>query len=104
MLTNGVLQMSSQANLLDIPNAISSPASASGRMPCAAPDGLMTDLFGQALVLASPSAPRAKGRGKLTSDISGLRGFGSSASCTLQQSLVSRLKLRLGMAGSTLFK
>src|SRR5581483_11557230 len=84
-------------------NATSSPSSAAGAMPCVSPDGPTTDLFGAAVVPASPSPPPAKARRPMTSVTFGLRGFLSSPSAALQQSLESRLKRRLDGAGSMLF-
>jgi hypothetical protein len=85
------------------PNAISSPASVGGLSPSESPAGRMTDLFGQDLVPASPSAQQAKARRPMTSATCGLSGFLSSPSAALQSSLESRLKRRLDGAGSTLF-
>ncbi len=85
------------------PNAISSPASADGRSPSESQAGQTTDLFGQDLVPASPSARPAKARRPMTSATCGLSGFLSSPSASLQSSLESRLRRRLAGAGSTLF-
>jgi hypothetical protein len=63
----------------------------------------MADLFGQVLVPVSPSAPREGAGRSTTSGTFGLRGFLSSASAGLEESLVSRLQRRLDGAGSTLF-
>jgi hypothetical protein len=87
----------------DTRSAISSPASADGPTPYGSPDGPATDLFGQAHAHANPSAPPVKARRPMTNAICGLRGFLSSASAALEQSLVSKLKRRLDGAGSTLF-
>lgn len=102
-LTNDPSSMSGPTISPDTRNVISSPASEDGRSPCVSPDGPTTDLFGQALVPASRSAPPARARHSMTSVTCGLRGFLSSPSAALQQSLVSRLKRQLGGAGSTLF-
>src|SRR6516164_5768532 len=79
----------------------SSPASGGGTTPYRCPDTL--DLFGQAPAPASPSVPPARARVPMTSVICGLRGFLSSASADLQESLESKLRRRLDGAGSTLF-
>ena len=84
-------------------NATSSPASAAGRTPSSSPSG-ETDLFGQAHVLVSRSARRGSKKPTMTSGISGPRGFGSSASAALSESLASRLQVALGSAGSMLFR
>ena len=67
-------------------------------------DGLTVDLFGRVVAHANPSAPQATKKEPPTSATSGLFGSISSASAALQLSLVSKLKQRLGTAGSTLFK
>ena len=67
-------------------------------------DGLTVDLFGRVVAHANRSAPQATKKEPPTSAISGLSGSISSASAALQLSLVSKLKQRLGTAGSTLFK
>ena len=88
----------------DTISAISSPVSADGASPCDSQAGPMTDLFGPDPARANLSARRAKERGLLTSGIYGPHGIGSSTSADLASSLVSRLKQRLAMVGSTLFK
>lgn len=84
-------------------NATFSLALGSGATPCGEPTGLTTDLFGQALAPASPSARRASARATPTSATSGQSGSGSSASAVLQSSLVSRLQARMPFVGSTLY-
>jgi hypothetical protein len=63
----------------------------------------MTDLFGQAAVPASRFPLPERARRPMTNVICGLRGFLSSESAALQESLVSRLKRQLDGVGSTLF-
>lgn len=96
--------MSEQTSFWDSPSATSSPASASGVMPCAAPDGLTTANAGPEAAHALVSARQAKASGLETLVTSGLIGRDSSASAALQSSLASRLVRRLDTAGSTLFK
>lgn len=84
-------------------NAISSQASPDGLSPSVSPAGPTTDLFGQALAPANPSAQPARARQAMTSATCGLRGFLSSPSAALQSSLESRLKRQLDGAGSILF-
>lgn len=84
-------------------NATSLPASVVGPTPSSSPVG-ETDLFGQVLVPVSRSAPRENGTLVMTRGISGQRGFGSSASAALSESLASRLRAQLGTAGGTLFR
>ncbi len=93
-----------QATLLDLPNATSSPVSASGVMPCAAPDGPMTVRYGQAPAPVNLSARQANERGLLTSGTYGLRSTGSYASAALTLSLESRLQAVTALSGSILYK
>ncbi len=88
----------------DTTSVISSPESASGRMPFGSPDGLMTDLFGPVPVRANLSARQAKDLGLMMSGTFGPLGHGSSASADLQRSLESRLRAKTSNLGSTLFK
>jgi len=87
----------------DSRSAISSPESECGVTHSDVPDGPMTDLFGREVAPARVSQPQEKAKGLQTLAISGRIGYGSSASAALQTFLVSRLKARLDMAGSTLF-
>jgi hypothetical protein len=87
----------------DIPNAISSQASAAGASPCASPDGPTSDLFGPAPALANRSAPPAREAVARTSGTYGRIGSVSSASESLTSSLARMLQQRLDGAGSTLF-
>lgn len=95
--------MSSPTTCADSRSAISSQESESGATPCAAPDGQMTDLFGQALAPASPSAAPAKVKGSKTHATYGRLGTGSSASAALSTSLASRFRALTAGCGSTLF-
>lgn len=89
---------------LATPSATSSPGSGCGPMPSDKPDGPMIDQCGPAPAPASLSARQAKAAGLMTSGTYGQVGSGSSASSDLALSLVSRLKQRSDMDGSTLFK
>ena len=60
--------------------------------------------YGRVAVLASLTPRQAKGAGLMTSGTYGQHGSTSSSSADLQLSLVSRLKQRLDMVGSTLYK
>ena len=84
-------------------SATSSPASADGATPCDLPDGPMTDLFGQEVAHASPSAPRASSVAATMSATYGLRSSTSSESTALQASLASRLPELLDSRGSIMF-
>lgn len=96
--------MSDQTTLENSCSATSSRASESGVTHSAKPDGQTTGPCGQVPALASLSAWQAWAVGLTTSGTYGLTGSTSSSSAALAQSLVSRLKLRSAMAGSTLFK
>lgn len=63
----------------------------------------MTDLFGQAVVHASRSAPQVPSVAQRMSATYGLRSSTSSASAALQQSLANRLRERLDSRGSIMF-
>lgn len=95
--------MSHQLNLLDLLSATSSQELASGPTLSAAPDGLMTVLYGQDHVLASLSARQAKEQGLMMSGTCGPRSTTSSASADLTLSLVSKLQVKTGSVGSTLY-
>lgn len=96
--------MSTQAICEALPSAISSPASASGPIPCALQPGQMIDLFGLVPVRANLSARQAKELGLMTSGTSGLLSITSSKSASLQSSLESRLRAKTQTLGSTLYK
>lgn len=64
----------------------------------------MTDLFGQVVAPASPSAPRANSVAATMSATYGLRFSASSASVALQQSLASRLPALLDTLGGTMWR
>ncbi len=87
--------MTSEASL----SATSSPASADGPSHCDSQAGPMTDLFGQVVAPASPSAPRASSVAATMNATYGLRSSTSSASAALEQSLASRLPELLGTPG-----
>lgn len=96
--------MSALLILRDTPSVTSSPALASGPMPCVAPAGLMIAPSGLPVVPANLSARQAKALGLLTSGISGPVCTGSSSSACLQSSLENRLRQKLWNLGSTLYK
>ena len=85
-------------------NAISSPASESGPMPCAKPDGPMTEKSGLEVAPANLSARQAKEAGLLTSGTYGPRFIASSESVRLESSLVNRLQVKTASIGSVLFR
>lgn len=92
--------MSLQLNFLDILSAISLPVSADGPSPSGSPDGQTTGQCGPDLAHANLSARQAKALGLTTSATSGRPSNGSFASATLQLSMESRLRERLGENGS----
>ena len=92
-----------QASLLDIPNATSLPESESGRTPCDRQDGPTIDPSGQEVAPVNLSHRQAKEAGLLTSGTCGRHSTGSSASVNLMLSLVSRLRAKTDLLGSTLF-
>lgn len=85
-------------------NATSSPGSASGRSPPAAPDGTTTRPYGLDPALASLSPRQAKAKGLLTSGTSGPHSTISSSNAALRSSLASRLREQTEMLGSTLYR
>lgn len=95
--------MSYQLSLWDTPNATSSPDSASGAMHYVEPDGPTTAPSGPPPVLANLSARQAKALGLLTSGTYGPTSTTSSGSAALESSLVSRLRAKTQILGSTLY-
>lgn len=95
--------MSHQLTFPGMCNAISSPESAGGLLPCALPDGPMTERYGPDRAHASLSARQAKEMGLMTSGTCGRHSHGSSASANLQSLLESKLQARLQSLGSTLY-
>lgn len=102
-LTSGTSETCSPPTSTGTTAVTSSPASEDGITRSNSPAG-QTDLFGRAHVPASPSAAPAKARASTIPVISGRRGFGSSESASLQWSLESRLRQRMALHGSTLFR
>ncbi len=94
----------SQTTCGDSVSAISSQGSLFGVMACDSPAGPTIENAGLDRVPAQVSQPQEKAKGLQTLITSGLIGCDSSASVSLQSSLVNRLKQRLDMAGSTLYK
>ena len=97
--------MSSPQNSQAILSATSSPGSASGATPCAAPGGPTTGQSGPDPAPASLSARQAKAAGLLTSGTCGLLSSTSfnTQSRAMSLSLASRLRVSLALLGSTLF-
>ena len=94
--------MFNMRNFVVSTSVISSPVSAFGATPCAAPDGPTTTPSGPALAPASHSAPQESRKALTTSDTSGPSGSGSLTSAALQSSLESRL--RVLSTGSILYR
>ena len=95
--------MSHQMSFWDLPNVIFSQELASGPTPYAEPDGQMIVLYGQDHVRVSLSARQAKEQGLMMSGTCGPRSTTSSASASLQSSLVSKLQAKTALVGSTLY-
>lgn len=100
-LMNVQLSMFDPPTSPDTSSAISSPASADGRLPCASQDGPMTAPSGPEVAPANHSPMPVGSAASATSVTFGLSGAVSSASAALQLSLESRLKARLQGRGST---
>lgn len=90
--------------LSDSISAISSLASADGRLPCVAQDGQTVARHGQHHAHASLSARQARDLGLLTSGTYGPPHIGLSASAALSWSLASNLAALTQTTGSTLYK
>lgn len=95
--------MSRQGNFFDTTDATFLRGSGDGTMPSGLPGGLPASRYGQGVAPASLSPRQAREAGVLTSGIYGQPGTGSSRSASLQSSLESRLRARMGSGGSTLF-
>jgi hypothetical protein len=102
---NEASRMSDPTTCADTRSAISSPASACGAMPCDAPGGLTIVPYGPGHAPANLSARQAKAAGLLTSGTYGPRSITSSSTRSRErfQSLVSRLRQRTALLGSTLY-
>jgi hypothetical protein len=85
-------------------SATSSQESGDGVMHFDSQGGPMTDLFGQALVHASPSVPQESSVAARMSATYGLRSSTSSASAALELSLASRLPEVLATHGGTMWR
>lgn len=96
--------MSSQMTFLNMINATSSPASASGPMHSENQDGPTTAPSGPDHALASLSAAQASEKGLLTSGTYGHTGSTSSRSAALATSLENKLRAKTDGLGSTLYK
>lgn len=90
--------MCSQAMLPGFDKCICSPESPGGRSPCNSPDG--TSLVGPGVVPASHSPTPGNVAAKATRATSGRKCSVSLASAALQQSLASRLRVRMDLNGS----
>ena len=87
----------------DSRSATSSPASVVGPTRSDSPTGQTTDLFGQAVVLVSPSVARGKALSPQIRATFGLPFSSSSRSADLQSSLENRLQAQMDEHGSILF-
>ena len=98
------LQMFNQTTSRDTPNAISSLGSASGHTPSDRQVSQTIHLSGQDLAPANPFHQQGEEQAQQTKDISGPNSTVWSKSAALQESLVSRLQVRLEPLGSTMYK
>lgn len=96
--------MLNPVTLEDMLSVISSPESEDGASLSVLRDGPILARVGLSVAHANLSARQAKAAGLLMSGTCGLQPIGSSLSVDLSQSLVNRLRVRLGSTGSTLFK
>ena len=96
--------MSDQKILKNSLSVTSSLELVDGREHCSSQDGVQTDLFGLEVLPASHSLQPGKEKEKTTSDISGRSSLISSASASLQQSLVSKLQQLSDSDGSMIYK
>lgn len=101
---NEIFRTSAQPTFMDLLNATSSLASASGPIPSVVPAGQTIARSGPHPAHASLSARQAKAQGLTTSGTSGQPSIGSPSSASLNASLVSRLRARTQSLGSTLYK
>lgn len=98
------LQMFNQTTSKDTPNAISFLGSASGHTHSDRQGSQTIHPSGQDLVRANPFHQQGEEQAQQTSDISGPSSSVWSRSAALQESLVSRLQVRLAPLGSTLYR
>jgi len=85
-------------------SATSSPGLADGVTPSDLPAGLMTEPSGQVVVPASRSLRPGPALAPPIRAIFGRRGSSSSQSAALQSSLANRLRVRLALDGSIVFR
>lgn len=100
----GTFETLHQASLWDIPNVISLPESGFGRTLLEMRVGPTNGPSGPDHAHANLSHRQACERGLTTSGTCGLLGSGSSSSSVLAASLASRLRPRMRLLGSTLYR
>lgn len=98
------LQMFNQTMSKDTPKPISSLASESGHTHLDKQGSQTIHPSGQDHVPANPSHQQGEEQAQQTKDISGPNSTVWSKSAALQESLVSRLQVRLAPLGSTMYK
>lgn len=103
MLTIDQLPTCNPQTSTDSINATSSQGSADGPTPCASPDGMTLDLFGQEVAPANPSQPQVQAKHLEMNATSGPSGSNLSEQFDRQSSLANKLKRQLDGVGSTLF-
>ena len=99
----GVSQKYRLPTLPGLPSVISSVALVDGPLPCDRQGGPMTGPCGQEAAHASLSAPQEVTRALQTKGTSGPSSSVSLASASLSRSLASRLQVRTGSVGWTLY-
>lgn len=104
MWMNEQLEMFDPTTLKAIPSAIGLPESASGRIHSEKQKCQTIPRSGQRRAPANRLALRDKERGWETIDISGPSSSVWSESVALQESLVSKLRVKVASLGSTLYK
>src|SRR6516225_10179955 len=102
--TNEASTMSKPQTCEDTFNATSSRALEPGHTHYATLDGQMILPYGQAVALAKVSVQSGQGRASAISVTYGPHGSGSFWSAVLTQSLVSKLRAKTDLLGSTLFR
>lgn len=96
--------MSKQMTLWGIPSVTSSLVSEAGPMLCDSQDGLTTGQSGPEAALVSHSATQENAKGQTTSGTCGLSSHGLLDTQSLNTSLESKLRQRLGGIGSPLYE
>src|SRR3546814_5509663 len=103
-LMKGISEMSRQPTLWDLPNAIGSQESASGRSPSEPSAGPTTALSGPGHPHASLSPRQAAAQGLMMTGTFGRTGTGTSNTTVLTSLLGSKLRATTALGGSILYR